>query len=167
MTVPFRYINRILQIFIVWWISPLEELCYENIFHFLIHIHLRTNIFVDKIIKSKNRSLTDISLEALVKISKSNLIQNFKKLVEKCERFHLSHWKTCALLVKGHLHKNISNKTFCFPVSFVFAINLDSMALLYKKPSQNGPQFKLNAHTCNSTMLSDKQSELSFSPKTC
>jgi len=45
-----------------------------------------------KIIKSKNRSsLTDINLKALMKISTSNLISNFKKLVEKCERLHLSH----------------------------------------------------------------------------
>lgn len=45
-----------------------------------------------KIIKSKNRSsLTDINLQAVMKISTSNLTPDFKRLVKKCEKLHLSH----------------------------------------------------------------------------
>jgi len=33
----------------------------------------------------------DINVEEFIKISTSNLIPNFKKNVEKCEKLHLSH----------------------------------------------------------------------------
>ena len=45
-----------------------------------------------KINKNKNRSsLTDENLESVMKISTSNLTPDFKLLVDKCERLHLSH----------------------------------------------------------------------------
>jgi hypothetical protein len=45
-----------------------------------------------KINKSKYRcSLTDINLQAVMRISTSNLTPDFKKIVEKCDRVHLSH----------------------------------------------------------------------------
>uniref|UniRef100_A0A8C4X772 SPIN-DOC-like zinc-finger domain-containing protein n=1 Tax=Erpetoichthys calabaricus TaxID=27687 RepID=A0A8C4X772_ERPCA len=45
-----------------------------------------------KINKSKYRcSLTNINLQAVMRISTSNLTPDFKKIVEKCDRVHLSH----------------------------------------------------------------------------
>jgi hypothetical protein len=45
-----------------------------------------------KINKSKYRcTLTGINLQAVMRISTSNLTPDFKKIVEKCDRVHLSH----------------------------------------------------------------------------
>jgi hypothetical protein len=45
-----------------------------------------------KINKSKYRcSLTDINLQAVMRISTSNLTPDLKKFVEKCDKVHLSH----------------------------------------------------------------------------
>jgi hypothetical protein len=45
-----------------------------------------------KINKSKYRcSLTDINLQAVMRISTSNFTPDFKKNLKKCDRVHLSH----------------------------------------------------------------------------
>jgi hypothetical protein len=45
-----------------------------------------------KIIKNKYRcSLTYINLQAVMRISTSNLTPEFKNIVEKCDKVHLSH----------------------------------------------------------------------------
>ena len=74
-------------------IFALKKLCCQIFVTIRFHIHMWTSFFLPENKKSKNRSmLTDCNLNAVMRITTSELVPQFKNIIQNCEQLHSSNW---------------------------------------------------------------------------